>query len=179
MSNEDTQTAIQVNGCTVRVEGHHPTGRHIKNSAIEQGLPIERHFCLSTQTADGQHVVADDEQVDVVRDRVFVASPHETEFEIFVNGQPVKVVGRQVTGRHIKGSAIEQGVVVEFNFILAEEDEHGPHAVDDEDTCGCKVDGNLCPAFEVHLVRGLAREGRMRNHGIVLLDVERARSRWS
>jgi hypothetical protein len=137
MSNENTQTTeteIEVNGCTVRVEGHHPTGCHIKNSAIEQGLPIERHFCLFTQTADGRHVVADDEQVDIVRDHVFLASPHETEFEIFVNGQLVKVVGRQVTGRHIKGSAIEQGVAVEFTFVLTEEDEHGPHTVGDEDT---------------------------------------------
>jgi uncharacterized protein YPO0396 len=40
-------------------------------------------------------------------------------------------------------------------------------------TRGRKVGGDLSPAFKVHLVRGPAREGRMRNHGIVLLDVER------
>jgi uncharacterized protein (DUF2249 family) len=55
-------------------------------------------------------------------------------FTVFVNGQPVKLLGHMETGREIKTAAIEQGVPIKLNFILEEEQADGsPRLVGDHD----------------------------------------------
>lgn len=53
---------------------------------------------------------------------------------IEVNGKPVSMTKSRVTGIEIKQAAIDQGVEIELEFILVEEDKHGTRVIGDSDT---------------------------------------------
>jgi hypothetical protein len=101
--------SILVNGKTVRLARHRATGFHIKESAIEQGVPIKLDFLLLKESVDNEHVIEDQEKLHLSINEKFIALPHE--IEILVNEvHKVKIVGHRATGREIKQAAISQGV---------------------------------------------------------------------
>jgi hypothetical protein len=56
-------------------------------------------------------------------------SPHERTVTITVNELPVRLEGKTATGARIKAAAIEQGVLIQPNFVLQEELPNGTSRV--------------------------------------------------
>lgn len=55
--------------------------------------------------------------------------PRERTVTITVNEQPVSIEGKTATGGQIKAAAIEQGVLIQPNFVLQEELPNGTSRV--------------------------------------------------
>ena len=58
---------------------------------------------------------------------------HQEEHEVHVNNQLVRVLGNHPTGRHIKTSSIEQGVLIEESFQLLLETPEGDRPIEDSE----------------------------------------------
>jgi Multiubiquitin len=113
---------VLVNDHAVKLLGHMETGIEIKTAAIEQGVPIELHFVLEEELADGSfRTIADHEKVHLSENLRFRARAEEREIIVTVNEQPVKLHGHSATGNEIKTAAINQGVQIQLNFVLQEE----------------------------------------------------------
>jgi hypothetical protein len=117
-----TLIAIRVNDQRVEILGKSATGREIKVAAIEQNVKMELHFDLVEDLADGEHrPVGDHEHVQLHEHMRFTAHTHAHEVTITVNEMPVKMKGHKATGAQIKAAAIQQGVLIQPNFVLQEE----------------------------------------------------------
>lgn len=130
MSEEHTththeQVDIFVNDKPVVLRQKIATGRHIKESAIQQGVHIHLEDQLWEELEDGaMKPVADDQEVSLRHHHHFTATPHEPHpkvYTISVNEMPVKIEGHSATGAQIKAAAIQQGVLIKPNFVLQEE----------------------------------------------------------
>jgi hypothetical protein len=121
MSNQDevVEVEILVNERPTKIAGHHPTGHHIKQSAIEQGVDAQLDFILERVTEAGTQAVEDHERLHLQPNERFVLRPRE--IVIVVNERDVKVQEHPLTGRAIKQAAISQGVPIELGFVLSEE----------------------------------------------------------
>ncbi len=121
---------VEVNGQSVKLHGKVATGAHIKNSAIEQGLPIKDKFVLEELLPDGKtRVVGDEEEVRLSEGLRFTAHEKDHRVVVSVNEQPVTLHGKTATGAEIKIAAIKQGVLIQQNFVLQEELPNGTSRV--------------------------------------------------
>lgn len=59
--------------------------------------------------------------------------PHPGTIEILVNGKPVVVHERELTGLQIKQAAIAQGVKIQLDFVLFEDLSNGKQVVVKDD----------------------------------------------
>jgi len=130
MSEEQTthtpeQVEILVNDKLVVLRQKIATGRHIKESAIQQDVHIHLEDQLWEEMENGAvEAVADDQEVSLRHHHHFTAAPHESHpkvHTISVNEMPVKIEGQSATGAQIKAAAIAQGVLIKPNFVLQEE----------------------------------------------------------
>ena len=113
---------VHVNDHPVKLLGHMETGLEIKTAAIEQGVPIELHFVLEEELADGGlKPIADHEKAHLHENLRFRAREEKHEVTVTVNEQPVRLEGHVATGSEIKAAAIKQGVQIQPNFVLQEE----------------------------------------------------------
>lgn len=135
MTNQDSshhQVEVHINEAKVEILGDHPTGHHIKASAIEQGVDIHLEWMLVRITPQGEHSVDDGEHVHI--DALSVFQAHPREIEIFVNEKPVLISGHKATGLEIKEAALRQGAPLQLDFILSEEFEpRRTRVIGDED----------------------------------------------
>jgi hypothetical protein len=126
---------VFVNDQPVKLLGHSETGAEIKRAAIEQGIDIHLRFLLEETLPDGHpRLVEDEERVELHNDLRFTAhdEKHHT-VTVSVNEQPVKLHGRNATGAEIKAAAIQQGVLIQQNFILQEELPNGTSKIIGDD----------------------------------------------
>lgn len=114
--------AIFLNGARVEIFNDHPSGHHIKASAIEQGVSLQVDWLLIRLTPDGEHPVGDHEHIHLKDGATFRAQPRKV--EIFVNERPVQMEGHAATGLQVKEAAISSGVQIQLDFVLSEELEH-------------------------------------------------------
>ena len=113
---------VSLDSHPVKLLGHMETGLQIKTAAIEQGVPIQIHFVLEEELADGTfRIVGDHEKVQLRDGLRFRAHEQKREVTVTVNEQPVKLEGQTATGSQIKAAAIKQGVQIQQNFVLQEE----------------------------------------------------------
>jgi hypothetical protein len=113
---------IRVNDHRVEILGKSATGHEIKVAAIEQGVKIELNFDLVEDLPDGEHrPIGDHERVQLHEHMRFTAHAHSHEVTITVNEMPVKMTGHTANGAQIKAAAIQQGVLIQPNFVLQEE----------------------------------------------------------
>jgi len=122
MTNSSTlphPTEITVNGGRVEIVGAHPTGHHIKVSAIEQGLSIRLGWILKRIAPDGEHPVGDEEHIHLEAGISFKASPQEV--EILVNDHLVLMPDDEAKGLEIKQAAIQKGIPIQLDFVLSAE----------------------------------------------------------
>jgi len=119
------QVEILVNDKLVALRQKIATGRHIKESAIQQDVHIHLDDQLWEEMEDGAvKAVADDQEISLRHHHHFTATPHDTHpkvHTITVNEMPVKIEGHSATGAQIKAAAIAQGVLIKPNFVLQEE----------------------------------------------------------
>lgn len=121
--------SVFVNEHPVKLLGHQETGREIKTAAIEQGVNIELDFVLEEKLPDGAHrIIGNHERVNLQENLRFNA--YEPVVVISVNEQPVKMEGHAATGLEIKKAAIEQGVLIQLNFVLQEELPNGTSRIE-------------------------------------------------
>jgi hypothetical protein len=126
---------IRVNDIPVKFHRHRATGIEIKETAIEQGLAIEKNFRL-IKIHDGHEIdVADEEIIELHRHEVFLAVASVT--SILVNKKVVKVNGHHANGLEIKQAAIAEGVNIKLDFNLFK----------------IKEDGSLSPVQDQQKVR--------------------------
>jgi predicted PP-loop superfamily ATPase len=123
---------IIVNGKPVTIDHKELTGRQIKEAAIGEGVKIDIDFVLFEDLSDGKPVVVKDDQlVKVHEHQNFEAVPNK--LEIIVNGKPVTIDHKELTGRQIKEAAIAQGVKIEIDFVLFEDLSNGKQVVVKDD----------------------------------------------
>jgi hypothetical protein len=113
---DSNEVEIRINGCAVKVLDGRVSGRHIKRSALEQGIDIQLDSPLHELVEEGTRLVGDDEHVQVFAEQRFSVQPSET--AVLVNDSRVAVAGNRPTGKHIKESAMEQGVDVQLDCLL-------------------------------------------------------------
>jgi hypothetical protein len=119
------QVEILVNDKLVVLRQQSATGRHIKETAIQQDVHIHLDDQLWEEMEDGAvKAVPDDQEVSLRHHHHFTATPPESHpkvYTISVNEMPVKIEGHLATGAQIKTAAIAQGVLIKQNFVLQEE----------------------------------------------------------
>ncbi|MGZ3747131.1 MAG: multiubiquitin domain-containing protein [Pseudobdellovibrionaceae bacterium] len=122
---------IYVNGQKVKIIGHVIKGLDIKETALEQGLPIQLSFSLSKEADNGHVEISDEEVVHLHPNDRFTALSREV--NISLNSHQVKFVSSRVTGLHIKETGIEQGVHLHVNDILLKQTAHGPIVIENDE----------------------------------------------
>jgi hypothetical protein len=131
--NEQTTSRVEisVNDKPVSIHGPKVTGEQIKVAAIEQGVHIQLDFILWEELADGGvREIENHEEVDLRDHHRFTAVPRGGHVvTVSVNEMPVKLMGRTATGLEIKKAAIDQGVLIQLNFVLQEELPNGTSRV--------------------------------------------------
>jgi hypothetical protein len=114
---------IRVNDTSVKFHRHRATGMEIKETSIEQGLPIQKNFRL-VEVHEGREIdVADEEIIELHRREVFLALASEV--SILVNKKVVKLSGHHANGLEIKQAAIAEGVSIKLDFNLFKIKEDG------------------------------------------------------
>jgi hypothetical protein len=113
---------VHVNEIPVRFHRHRATGLEVKETSIEQGVPIRKDFNLFELHDSHAKPVPDAELIELNNRTRFRASAPE--LNIFVNKKPVVLHVHHANGAEIKQAAISQGVNIQpdFNLFKIKED---------------------------------------------------------
>jgi hypothetical protein len=114
---------VHVNEFAVRFHRHRATGLEVKETSIEQGVPIQKDFNLFEVHDGHSKPVPDAELIELHDQTVFRASAPE--LKIFVNKKPVVLHVHHANGAEIKQAAISQGVNIQLDFNLFKIKEDG------------------------------------------------------
>ena len=133
-NHEHGTVTVYVNDRPIHFKAQHTNGTQIKKTAIEQGVEIQQDFLLELKITDTEtRIVEDHEEMHLIEDMHFIAIARE--IIVSVNEQPVKFHVRIATGMQIKMTAIEQGVLIQQNFVLQEELPNGTSRIVGDAPC--------------------------------------------
>ena len=119
-----TSVTVLVNGKPVTFHKIKVTGEEIKATASEQGVKIKPDYILKEVITDNKKKrILDADEVHLITNIEFTAKKRKV--EIFVNEQVVKIAAPVASGLRIKTLAINQGVLIQANFVLQEELSNG------------------------------------------------------